>query len=573
MDGAAIANADDLLSDLNQQQREAVTHAGSPLLVLAGPGSGKTRVLTRRIAYRVGSGVPANRLLAITFTNKAAREMRDRLPSVGATIGTFHAAGNSILRRHAHHLGYRRDFSVLSPREARRLLRRALEQTGTNLDAGKAAHAVGAFKNGAEPALIPGQTGISEEALQQIAHAYRKQLRAANAVDIDDLLYLSAYLLANDEHVRRFWHRTWPEILVDEYQDTGTLQNRWLRLLGGPMFAVGDEDQSIYGWRQADSHNVLRFTQDFPGARVMKLEENYRSVKHIVRAASSLIEHNKLRFEKHLYTSKPAGAMPVVYRAGDELEEAEWVAREICRLTGAGLSPRSIAILYRVNAQARALEDALARHSIPYQVLAGTGFYSLPEIRRVVAYLRLAADPGNDDALAVLLEAIPGVGPKRLDAMRSRAEERGQTLLRAVGEGGNTTLRSRLNGLLADLHTLLDMRESSAASILDRTIDIVDTGLAGTELQLETARENLAELRSLHLELERDRITLAQLIERLVLAEDPRRKSEGVNLLSLHAAKGLEFPVVFVTGVEEGLLPHRRSLGSDESIEEERRLL
>jgi len=580
---------DDLLDDLNEQQRTAVTHAGAPLLVLAGPGSGKTRVLTRRMAYRIRSdGLRAERVLGITFTNRAAQEMKERVAhllggSAPVRLGTFHWMCNAILRRHAHRIGRRRDFRLLGESEARHVLWQAVsaETFGNEVRLGTLAAAISARKNGAPMSAAAEHNLVPAEVLVSTIRAYQRQLAAVNALDLDDLLFLTVTLLEQDERARQTCRDAYDEILVDEYQDVNPVQHQIVRLLTshtGNAVAVGDEDQAIYGWRQADVRSILRFMADFPGVSVVKLEESYRSTKWILRAASSVVRQNRDRIGKRIYTRNPAGERPFCVVAGDEIEEAEWVASEVEQLAEKEGRPwEDFAVLYRLNAQSRPLEDALVRHNIPYHVHAGRRFYNRPEVRQVVAYLRLALDPSDDGATSLLLEAVPGIGPKRVAALGSAARARSLGLLDLLSLPGDIQglpghIAPSVRRLAARIQSVHAERERSLDRVLDAAIEASLSELDAFPFDLEAARDSLEELRSVLRELDIRQATLRGIADRLALGDHRSERRSGVRLMSLHAAKGLEFPVVFLPGLEDGILPHRRALEDEQELEEERRL-
>lgn len=576
----------DLLANLNPEQRRAVEYLGGPLLVVAGPGTGKTRVITHRIAYRVASGVQADRILGITFTNRAAAEMQGRVASLlgedaPVRMGTFHWMCNALLRRYADRIGYPRDFRLLTPSEARHAFKRAaLEAWPDERQAlGRIAGAVSAQKNGASRELIARRYRVAQEAVDAVRVKYGETLRAARALDLDDLLALSVRLLCEDEATRDRCRAWYAEVVVDEFQDTNPIQLELLGLLvppGGSIVAVGDEDQAIYGWRQADSRGMHRFLHDFAGARMVRLSESYRSSKRILRAAGSLIAHNPDRLGIGLHTSNPAGERPVLFAADDERDEAEFVAAEIERLTRRdGVRPPDVAVLYRVNAQSRSLEDALVRHRIPYHIHGGARFYERPEIRRVVAYLRLAL--GEDaDAAALLAEEVSGIGPRRLAALRQSADASGISLLERLKVPVSGVPRISLAVLRAipnRVETLRSLRDAPLLTLVSSAIDLAgESADVGLQSDAESVAENLDELRTVVRQLEGRQTTLRELVDRMSVAGHEVQRG-GVNLMTLHAAKGLEFPVVFVTGVEDGLVPHRRSLDLPGDLDEERRLL
>lgn len=565
----------DLLAGLNEAQRRAVTYRGGPLLVAAGPGSGKTRVISHRIAHLVQSGTPPERLLAITFTNRAAREMERRVrgllgEEVRVPIGTFHWAGSAILRRHAHRLGVSRDFSLIDPGEARRLLRSAAHPF--------LAPAISALKHGRPLEQVAREAGVPPEVLQSQLAAYEQQLRRRGVLDLDDLLALTARLLRQFPEMRQQYRSWLAEVLVDEYQDTNPVQRELVRLLqpeSNSVVVVGDEDQAIYGWREADARAVEYFLRDF-SPEVIKLEQSYRSSKRILRAAGSLIARNTHRLEKTMTSSRPAGPLPVSLVAVDELEESELVVQTIERLRREeGYTLSEMAVLYRVNAQSRAIEDALVRQGFPYQVVAGQRFYQRPEIRRVLAYLQLALDRTHP-AAAFLLEQIPGFGPRRIVRIQEEAEAGGVPLLDAAARlprGVPARGRQLLDSVRQTIEQLAGQRDRPLVELVEAAVAAVEAELAKqSPAEAESRRENLAELRSALREFARPGATLRDFLDRLSLGAEGPESGEGVRLMTIHAAKGLEFPVVFLAGLEEGLLPHHRALSREKDIEEERRL-
>lgn len=576
---------DTFTTGLNAQQQRAVVHSDGPLLVLAGPGSGKTRVIAHRIAYRICvDGVAAERVLALTFTNRAAGEMRTRVRTLrgedGPTpIGTFHWASHAILRRYSDRLGIARNFRLLTPGEARRVLRVTVGTAANQYRVSDVAAALSALKNGGDLAAEARRYRIPPVQLTAFAEAYEREMRRLGTLDLDDLLAKTATLLREDRSVRQLCKARHDEILVDEYQDTNAVQREILRALApasGTVVVVGDEDQAIYGWRGAGASTIARFLDEFPGAKTVKLEETYRSTKRILRSASTLMQHNRDRIGKRLRTANPAGDRPVCFVAGDEVEEAEWIASEIERERLRNQRAwEHFAVLYRVNAQSRAIEDAFLRHGIPYHVSSGYRFYERPEIRRVVSYLRLAVDDADDEAAIALLEAVAGMGPKRLAVVRAGAGDDPLMRYLALNQplGIPAQVAARLKDLAASVAGVRSARMSSLSAVVEAAIAQVATELEDmTPLERETALENLNELRSVVAELAGTRGTVREFLARFALAGGAGADGEGVHLMSLHAAKGLEFDVVFLPGLEEGLLPHRRSLDSPAGVEEERRL-
>lgn len=587
---AEITPVEDPLAELNPQQRAAVLHVGSPLLVVAGPGSGKTRVLAHRIAYRIRcAGLEPQSVMAITFTNRAARELRGRVdelllsPSPVRT-GTFHWMCNGLLRRYADRIGYRRSFTVLRPSESRDILRQTMGTADAGLPLRSVVSAISAYKNGSNLASEAERFALPMDRLRAISSVHADALRKLGAMDLDDLLWQGARLLREDEHVRRLCRTSLAELLVDEYQDTNPVQHELLHLLEpieGDLVVVGDEDQSIYGWRQASTGSSAQFLREFPCARVLTLNDTYRSTKHILRAASTMISHNRDRSPKLLRTKNPAGDKPICYVAQDEKDEASWIAREICRLVESPvLRFDSFAVLYRINAQSRAIEDALMSASVPYRVLSGQRFYDRPEIQTVTSLLRLTLDAGDDVAASFLLQQIAGVGAARLERLKQLASAEGRPLAQAfVSPELTTSMPTRVRDDIAQtgnhINRLRELRHTSLVEVVDSAIEMTACSLQGGDDpdSRESERDDLEELRSVVRNLGRGRMTLRQLVDRLSLdSEGDRERGDAVSLLSLHAAKGLEFPVVFLAGLEDGLLPHRRSLETDREIEEERRL-
>jgi len=578
----------DLLADLNPEQRHAVTYSGGPLLVLAGPGSGKTRVVTRRIAYRVAhGGLAPRRIVAITFTNRAAVEMKDRLrPLLGEgeqpRVGTFHWLCSLLLRRYADRLGRRRDFRLLTPRESRQALRLVAERS--HLPARQMADCatvISGEKNGADLRTLAYERSLDPAAVQQVATQYAAQLKRVNALDLDDLLALTVRLLRSDRRVRAACRATLQELIVDEYQDTNPRQQQLLELLcphSGSVVAVGDEDQAIYGWRQAGTGGVEAFRRMFPACEMVTLGLSYRHSKLILRSAAALIEHNKGRTPGTLRTDNSAGPTPMCFVADDEQEEAEWVAEEIGRLVTVEHVPHhEISVLYRVNVQSRALEDAFVRRGVPYRVLSGSGFYQRAEIRRVAAYLRLALDEGDQEAAAYLLGGVAGIGPRRLEYLRAAATERGVSLLALAADETipgklPRSARGACRDLALQVAALQPTRSGPVNGAVDQAVEFVSADIDMVAQGIDLVKENIEELRSIAREHGARRGTLRSFVDRITLHDDHALLHDRVNLLTVHAAKGLEFAAVFLVGLEEGLLPHRRALEQESEIEEERRL-
>ncbi len=595
---------DPVLDPLNPEQRAAVTHGAGPLLILAGAGSGKTRVLTHRVAYLVRDlGVPPRAILAVTFTNKAAREMKGRLERlVGAahlrdlTVGTFHAFCARLLRRDGPLVGLDRGFAIYDEADQRALLRQAMADAGVSeklFAPGAIGAAISGAKNELKGSADMAQTPRNplERAAAVVWPRYDALLRENNALDFDDLLLFACRLFETSDRALERWQDRYQYLLVDEYQDTNRAQYVLLRYLAGftqNLTVVGDDDQSVYSWRGADVRNILDFERDYPNAAVVKLEQNYRSTQRILDAAWSVVRNNAARKEKKLWTERSGGPSVVVIEAYDEHAEAEMIAREIERLQRQGevKSTRDVAILYRTNAQSRPIEDVFRGFGLAYQIVGGVSFYQRREVKDVLAYLRLLRNPQDSVALARVLNVPPrGIGDKTRGVLlafaRSQAVPTAEALLRAE-EISDVPARQR-SALAAFGRLLQRLRADLAARELPDLIDEVigATGYAtylkdGTE-EGEERHENVLELRSVADEF----LTLPQeeqlpaFLEQVALVSDQDELKEATpaaTLITLHAVKGLEFPIVFLTGMEESVFPHARSLDSESAIEEERRL-
>ncbi|MDP9320246.1 MAG: UvrD-helicase domain-containing protein, partial [Chloroflexota bacterium] len=595
---------DPILDVLNPEQRAAVTHPGGPLLILAGAGSGKTRVLTHRIAYLVRDlHVPPRRILAVTFTNKAAKEMRSRLAKLlgdaalaDLTAGTFHAFCARLLRRDGPEVGLDRGFAIYDQADQRALLRQAIGDAGVS-ERLFSPGAVGAVISGAKNELR-GPADLANEARGQLDRVaatvwrrYEALLKENNAVDFDDLLVLPCRLFETSDRALEKWQDRYDHILVDEYQDTNRAQYVLLRYLAGSaqnLCVVGDDDQSVFSWRGADVRNILDFERDYPNATVVKLEQNYRSTQRILDSAHSVVRHNAARKEKKLWTDRKGGEPVIVVQAHDEHHEAETIAREVERLRRSGevTSARDVAVLYRTNAQSRAIEDVFRGFGLAYQVVGGVSFYARREVKDVLAYLRLLRNQVDSVAIARVLNTPPrGIGAKGQTGLAAFAKERGipvaEALLHAE-EAAEIPKRQaaamvafgRLLGRIRDELLLKDLPE-----IVDEVVRATGYGAYlkdGTE-EGEERYANVLELRTIaedYVNLPRDE-QLPSFMEEVALVSDVDEFAEAkpaATLITMHAVKGLEFPIVFVTGMEEGVFPHSRSLEDERQLEEERRL-
>lgn len=602
---------DRLLADLNERQREAVTHIGTPLLIVAGAGSGKTRVLTRRVAYQLAERQAApGEILAITFTNKAASEMRERVAElVGARsramwVSTFHSACVRILRAEAKRLGITSSFSIYDSADSQRLLKLVLAEL--NLDPRQVtprsmAAQISALKN---ELITPGQAAErastpAEQTLATVYATYQERLQRAGAMDFDDLIVRTVALLQDFPDVAEHYHRRFRHVMVDEYQDTNHAQYVLVRLLTGDgsdgvppaeLCVVGDADQSIYAFRGATIRNIEEFERDYPQAQVVLLEQNYRSTQTILDAANAVISRNQARRPKNLWTAAGPGERVIGYVADNEHDEAAFVANEIDALGDEGVAnPSDVAVFYRTNAQSRALEEVFVRLGLPYKVVGGVRFYERREVRDGLAYLRAVANPDDDVSVRRILNTPRrGIGDRAETVVAEHAERERisfSAALRQAGEIEGLAPRSRnaIAGfvtLLDDLAAVLDAGGgpgSVLAAALERSGYLAELR-DSRDPQDETRLENLAELESVALEFARENPdgTLDDFLERISLVADaddiPDSEGGVVTMMTLHTAKGLEFPVVFLTGMEDGMFPHMRALGDATEFEEERRL-
>jgi DNA helicase-2/ATP-dependent DNA helicase PcrA len=619
-----VADPATLLEGLNDNQRAAVVHAGSPLLIVAGAGSGKTRVLTHRIAYLLAErGVHPGQILAITFTNKAAGEMKERVeqlvgPRANAMwVMTFHSACVRILRRESKKLGFTSSFSIYDAADSKRLMAlvcRDLELDPKRFPPKSFSAKISNLKNELidEEDFAAQATDGFEKTLAQAYALYQSRLREANALDFDDLIMTTVNLLRAFPDVAEHYRRRFRHVLVDEYQDTNHAQYALVRELVGTgahdedvppgegdlppaeLCVVGDADQSIYAFRGATIRNILQFEEDYPDATTILLEQNYRSTQTILSAANAVIERNESRRPKNLWTNQGAGSLITGYVADTEHDEAQFVADEIDRLTDAGEAKAGdVAVFYRTNAQSRVFEEVFIRVGLPYKVVGGVRFYERKEVRDVLAYLRVLANPEDSVPLRRILN-VPkrGIGDRAeamIDALAQREKIGFPQALRRVDEAYGMAARSanavkRFNALMEELRTVVESGAGPATvleAVLERTGYLAELQ-SSTDPQDETRIENLQELAAVALEFEQSRGegnpgTLAEFLEQVALVADsdeiPDEEGDGVvTLMTLHTAKGLEFPVVFLTGMEDGVFPHMRALGQAKELEEERRL-
>jgi DNA helicase II / ATP-dependent DNA helicase PcrA len=606
---------------LNPQQEAAVRHPGGPLLVLAGAGSGKTRVLTARIAHLIQErGVAPWRIFAVTFTNKAAGEMRARVATLlgsdprGLWIGTFHALSARLLRREAPLLGFGPNFTIYDQDDSESFIKRLLEQRGHSPKANppRVIHAI--ISGAKNRMLLPEELGATadsplERLAAEIYAALGPALRQANAMDFDDLLLFPLTLFAEHPERLAYWQRRFDHVLVDEFQDTNAAQYRLVKQLAGVhrnLCVVGDDDQAIYGWRGADVRHMLSFQQDFPGTTLIKLEQNYRSTQVILDAANGVIAENTQRLGKTLFTAKQGGEPVTLLASADERDEAEWLAGELARRAGVGagdVSYEGMAILYRTNAQSRPLEEAFRFRGIPYRLVGAVSFYERREVKDVLAYLRLIANPADDEAFARIVN-VPrrGIGDASFASLAQAATQWQRPLLETARAAERIPdVRPNVREAFAGLARLIDdLRarhgQSDPATALEQTIEAVgyapylaDEGAEGIE-RLENVQELIAGAAEWAETAEEDGDEAGEeagegakrnttLIERYLTqaalvtsADQGTGDPKGVTLTTVHMAKGLEWPVVALAGLEDGLFPLARTAGEPGGLEEERRL-
>jgi DNA helicase II / ATP-dependent DNA helicase PcrA len=596
----AVASPEQYLADLNPAQREAVLATEGPLLVVAGAGSGKTRVLTYRVAHLINAcGVKPNEILAITFTNKAAGEMRERLEGLLGPVArsiwilTFHAACGRILRREAQRLGYRSNFTIYDQADQVRLTKACLEELERDPKrfVPRGIHAqISAAKNQlVTPADYADRVAsFYDQTVAEVYDLYQRRLFASNAVDFDDLLMLTVQVLERFPEARERWQKAFRYVLVDEYQDTNHAQYRLLQLLAERhrnVCAVGDPDQSIYAFRGADIRNILEFERDFGETRTIALEQNYRSTNTILQAANAVISHNRERKPKNLWSDLGEGEPPRVLEVEDEHAEARFVAAEIALLVEEGYNGSEVAVFYRTNAQSRVLEDVLVRQGVGYQVIGGPRFYERAEVKDVVAYLQAIDNPYD----AVSLQRIAnrprrGIGDASLARLQSYADSQGLSLWEALGHAEEAGISGAPLRAVQQFQTVLQSLQAGALElevpeVIERVLErsgYLDALRAERTIEAQGRMENLQELVGVAQEYQStaQEPSLSGFLQDISLYSDQdaiRGEQSLVTLMTLHNAKGLEFRAVFMIGMEEGIFPHARSI-EEQGLEEERRL-
>jgi DNA helicase-2/ATP-dependent DNA helicase PcrA len=591
-----------LLSGLNEAQESAVLHTDGPILILAGAGSGKTKTLTHRIAYLISEKqVPSEAILAVTFTNKAAKEMRERLANLLSEhagnrsfmpwMGTFHSICVRLLRIHGEHIGVPANFVIIDESDKLSLIKQAMKELGIS-DKAMTPRSIAGIISGAkndgvsaseyaEHAKLPLQRAAAD-----VFPRYEALRKSGGALDFDDLLSEAVRLLASVKEIRELWRGRFQHIMIDEYQDTNAVQYKFVKLLVGDernICVVGDDWQSIYSWRGADFTNILNFERDFPGATVVKLEQNYRSTKPILDAANNVITKNQQRSDKALWTDQTGGLPVQVMHVSSETHEAESVVSRIRTYVDMRIRSYSdYAVLYRTNAQSRAIEEAFIRYGVPYQIVGGTRFYDRKEIKDIIAYLRLLYQP-SDRASFVRIVNVPtrGVGAKSVETFMNWRESTSMTIIEALSAAELCTgLTPRAKNALKNLGEGLvklgeGIEERPLAELIELIIkrfgylDYLDDGTAASEDRQANVKELVSDAK------DRYDLNLAGYLEEIALVSDldsTDDSASAVTLMTLHAAKGLEFPVVFMIGMEESIFPHSRALYDQSEMEEERRL-
>lgn len=590
---------DTILNGLNDAQKQAVEQTEGPLLILAGAGSGKTKTLTHRIAYLVDKGVPSSAILAVTFTNKAAKEMRERLALITGEdahnrsfmpwMGTFHSICVRMLRMDGEHIGIPRNFIILDETDRLSLVKQAMKQLGVS-EKSFTPRGIASLISTAKNDLVSAQDYANIARLPQqktaadVFPVYERLKQQTAALDFDDLIGEAVRLLKSSTELQNLWRQRFRYIMIDEYQDTNAAQYRLIKLLVNDtknICVVGDDWQSIYSWRGADYTNILNFERDFPGAMVVKLEQNYRSTKPILDAAHNVITKNANRTDKKLITDKTHGLPVQVLYAGSELHEAESIITRIRAMASSQRRFKDVAVLYRTNAQSRAIEEMCIRYNVPYRIVGGTRFYDRKEIKDVIAYLRLLYQPQDRPSFMRIVN-VPtrGLGATSIEKFISWQQQTSMTIIEALEAvelcpGLTARARTAFRELGDALTSLRSMMESPLAEIIEtiikrfRYLEFLDDGSPQAEDRMANVRELVTDAK------ERLDMDVAGYLEELSLLSDLDTATDSQNvvtLMTLHAAKGLEFPVVFMVGLEETIFPHSRALYDAEQMEEERRL-
>ena len=594
-------NKEELINGLNDKQKEAVLATDGPCLVIAGAGSGKTKVLTHKSAYDIESGIKPWNILAITFTNKAANEMKERIEKLigdaakDLWMGTFHSICVRILRRYIDRIGYKTDFVIFDTSDQKTLIKECLKTLKVDDKIFTDRGVLSEISNGKNEMLEPKAYGVKyagdfrKKTIAEIYELYQRRLRENNAIDFDDIINFTIKILSENPDVLDYYTEKFKYILVDEYQDTNKAQFTLVSLLAskyGNVTAVGDNDQGIYSFRGADISNILNFERDFPGTRIIKLEQNYRCTGNILKAANAVIKHNENKYDKKLWTENEEGHLPCIYCGEDEYDEGRYIVEQINHLkTEEYYKNSDFTILYRMNAQSRAIEDILMREGIPYKVIGGLKFYERKEIKDIIAYLRLIHNSADNLSLKrIINEPKRGIGKTSIEQIQEISDKTGNSMyeiIRNAQEYGLTRVFSNSRDFIEQIEYLKSKKdELKISDLIKETLN--KTGYTKAlenenSVEAETRIENLEEFLTVAIEFEEESAdnTLAEFLENITLSSDidgMEDQDNSITLMTLHSAKGLEFPVVFLVGMEEGIFPGYKSIGEPQALEEERRL-
>ncbi len=594
-------NKEELINGLNDKQKEAVLATDGPCLVIAGAGSGKTKVLTHKIAYDIESGIKPWNILAITFTNKAANEMKERIEKLigdaakDLWMGTFHSICVRILRRYIDRIGYKTDFVIFDTSDQKTLIKECLKTLKVDDKIFTDRGVLSEISNGKNEMLEPKAYGVKyagdfrKKTIAEIYELYQRRLRENNAIDFDDIINFTIKILSENPDVLDYYTEKFKYILVDEYQDTNKAQFTLVSLLAskyGNVTAVGDNDQGIYSFRGADISNILNFERDFPGTRIIKLEQNYRCTGNILKAANAVIKHNENKYDKKLWTENEEGHLPCIYCGEDEYDEGRYIVEQINHLkTEEYYKNSDFTILYRMNAQSRAIEDILMREGIPYKVIGGLKFYERKEIKDIIAYLRLIHNSADNLSLKrIINEPKRGIGKTSIEQIQEISDKTGNSMyeiIRNAQEYGLTRVFSNSRDFIEQIEYLKSKKdELKISDLIKETLN--KTGYTKAlenenSVEAETRIENLEEFLTVAIEFEEESAdnTLAEFLENITLSSDidgMEDQDDLVTLMTLHSAKGLEFPVIFLVGMEEGIFPGYKTIGEPQALEEERRL-
>ena len=594
-------NKEEIIEGLNDKQQEAVLATEGPCLVIAGAGSGKTKVLTHKIAYEIANGVKPWNILAITFTNKAANEMKERIEKLigdaakDLWMGTFHSICVKILRRYIDRVGYKTDFVIFDTSDQKTLIKECIKALKVDDKLFTDRGVLTEISNGKNEMLEPKAYGVKyagdfrREKIAELYELYQQKLKENNALDFDDIINLTIKILTENPDVLDYYTEKFQYVLVDEYQDTNKAQFMLVSMLAskyGNITAVGDNDQGIYSFRGADISNILNFERDFPGTKIIKLEQNYRCTGNILKAANAVIKHNENKYDKKLWTQNEEGKIPCIYNGEDEYDEARYIVEQIEHLKREEYYKNSdFVVLYRMNAQSRAIEDILMREGLPYKVIGGLKFYERKEIKDIIAYLRLIHNTADNLSLKrIINEPKRGIGKTSLEKVQEISENSGIPMYEIIKDADKYDL-SRVYAysreFIEQIEYLREQKDKIKISdLIKETLN--KTGYTKAlelenSVEAETRIENLEELLTVAIEFEEQEAdnTLAEFLENITLSSDidgMEDQEDSITLMTLHSAKGLEYPVVFLVGMEEGIFPGYKSIGEPQALEEERRL-